>query len=641
MEIILNGKIFIARATYDEREIPKRAGMRWNPEKKHWYSIDPVIANRLREYATIEAKNAIDAALNIRTETIEASRATDAEIDIPAPENMTYLPFQRAGISYASNRPATLIADEMGLGKTIQAIGVINTDNTIKNVLVICPASLKINWSRELTKWLVFPLTIGIANGDIPDTNIVIVNYDILKKHHTAIMGREWDVLISDECHYLKNPKSQRTQMVLGNFKSSIPPIPARRKLFLTGTPIVNRPIELYPIASMLNPAEFGSWKRYVTRYCNGHETKYGWDVSGASNLAELQEKLRATIMVRRLKMDVLTELPPKRRQIIDLPVNGSIRAVENEKKAWADKETLMQELRAKVELMKASENPDDYKNAVDALRDGARAAFTEIAKLRHETAIAKIPSMIEFLHAALDDDEAAKIVFFAHHHDVIDAVVKEFDGQAVTLTGDSSMIARQAAVDRFQSDKNCRVFVGSITAAGVGITLTASSHVIFGELDWVPGNISQAEDRTHRIGQVNSVLVQHLVLDGSLDATMARTLVDKQEIIDKALDKKDGEIEEIEIPVIPVKEEPATAKTSRKKIIEESEKITAEEINDIHTKLRIISDMCDGAQSLDGIGFNKFDAQIGHVLAQTERLTAKQAALGKVLVKKYYKQIN
>lgn len=631
---------FAAESKYEERMIPKSAGFRWNPNAKRWETKEAKIANRLREYATEPTAARLEEMLENYRSAIWASKATGADISVPAPEGFTYLPFQKAGIAYASGRPATLIGDEMGLGKTIQAIGLINADRSVKNALVICPASLKINWARELEKWLVRSLTVEIANGGkLPETNVVVINYDILTRHNKALREREWDILIVDECHYLKNPKAQRTAQVLGKWhrepEKKIEAIPAKKKVFLTGTPILNRPIELWPLLSALDKNGLGrSWKYFVTRYCEGHQNGYGWDVSGASNLDELQEKLRATIMVRRLKKDVLTELPAKRRQIIELPANGCIGAIKAETKAWEKQEAKLNELRVKVELAKASDNPEEYEEAVKKLRESARIAFTEISKLRHETALAKVPAVLDHLKDTLEAVD--KIVLFAHHKDVIEALRNELGNECVILTGDCSQEERQAAVDRFQTDETCKVFIGSIGAAGVGITLTAASMVVFAELDWVPGNITQAEDRCHRIGQTESVLVQHLVLDGSLDAKMAKTLVEKQEVIDAALD---DEIK-IEEPVIPTLDEVATKNTGRKIIEEEATGITEEQIEAVHTGLQILAGMCDGACQLDGMGFNKIDTAIGHSLAGAIRLSPKQAVLGKRIIKKYHRQL-
>ena len=269
---------------------------------------------------------------------IESSKAVDVDydLDIPAPEGLEYMPFQRAGIAYAMARENTLIGDEMGLGKTIQALGVINADPTIRDVLIICPASLKINWQREAQKWLVRPMTVGIVSTKepFPDTDIKIINYDILTKFKSQLRAINWDFLVVDEVHYLKNPKALRTAQVFGKWNKDpskkIHPLDAKRRAFMTGTPIVNRPIELFPLLKFTGI--FKNWKHFVERYCNGHQTRWGWDVSGASNLGELQGKLRSTIMVRRLKKDVLTDLPPKRRQVIELPQNGCVDAIRAER---------------------------------------------------------------------------------------------------------------------------------------------------------------------------------------------------------------------------------------------------------------------------------------------------------------------
>jgi len=207
-----------------------------------------------------------------------------------------------------------------------------------------------------------------------------------------------------------------------------------------------------------------------------------------------------------------------------------------------------------------------------------------------------------------------------------------------VKFDGRSSMQARQDAVDRFQNDPECKVFIGGIHAAGVGITLTAASIVVFGELDWTPGVISQSEDRCHRIGAVNPVLVQHIVLDGSIDATMAKTLIRKQDIIDRALDT---EREELNIPLLPMKpEDEGAVFPSAKTIAKEAPDISPETIALVHEGLRMLAGMCDGARQLDGAGFSKIDTHIGHSLAGAMRLTARQAVLGLRLVRKYRRQL-
>ncbi len=652
MKVTYQNNQFSAISSYTEKDIPKSAGFRWNAAEKQWQTKDAAIARKLKQYCDESAQQAIESLSIQHDAVIQASKATDAAINIPSPDGLSYLPFQRAGIAYTSTRPASLIADEMGLGKTIQAIGTINADNSIKNVLVICPASLRLNWQRELSRWLIRPLSISIANGAIHDTDIIIINYDILKKHADMIHSREWDLLIVDECHYLKNPKAQRTVEVFGSKDHEA--IKARKKIFLTGTPIVNRPIELWPLVHSLDPSGLGaSWQRYVARYCEGHQTRWGWDTAGASNLDELQDRLRSSIMIRRLKKDVLTELPAKRRQVIELPTNGCTSAVKDESEAHARHQAIIEQLQASVELAKASDDPADYEVAVSKLRDAGRVAFTEMSALRHKTALAKIPYVIEHVKEAIES--GSKVVCLAHHKDVIATIAAEFNSSCVTLTGDTAMIDRQAAVDRFQADPGCMLFIGSITAAGVGLTLTASSHVIFAELDWVPGNLSQAEDRCHRIGQVNSVLVQHLVLDGSIDAQMAKTLVSKQEVIESALDKDHEALEidnsDVERVIMAVEQaqsaaiamkypEPATKRITRERIVAEASELSSEQIEAIIRGLQIIAGSCDYARERDNAGFNKVDAVIGHSLAEQTCLTAKQAVIGKKLILRYHRQV-
>jgi len=566
-------------------------------------------------------------------------------VDIPAPEGLAYLPFQKAGIVYASNREVTIVGDEMGLGKTIQALGIVNADPTVKSVLVICPASLRMNWQREAERWLVRPMSIGIANHEFPTTDLVIINYDILRKHRETLRSRVWDLLVVDECHYLKNPKTIRTIEVLGKWhrdpQLALSPIPAKRRLYLTGTPIVNRPIELWPILHSTGRPEWRNWKTYVERFCDGEQTRWGWDVKGASNLGELQEILRSTIMVRRLKKDVLTDLPAKRRQVIELPANGALDVVRSENAAWRQREAVLEALQTAVELAKASEDQADYEAAVQALREGYMVAFTEMSALRHETARAKVPYVVEHVLEAVDS--SGKVVLFGHHKDVLHAIndgLREGGIEPVLLTGDMTAVERQESVDRFQTDDDVKVFIGTIGAAGVGITLTAASHVVFAELDWVPGNMSQAEDRCHRIGQSESVLVQHLVLEDSLDARIAKTIVEKQDVIDRALDKASSAIDRSWGTMITVADA-ATRNVTRTEIDEEAANIPVAEIVEIHEKLRRLAMMCDGALSVDGAGFNKCDTYIGKSLAARPSLTPKQAALGRRLVHKYRRQLS
>jgi SWI/SNF-related matrix-associated actin-dependent regulator 1 of chromatin subfamily A len=347
--------------------------------------------------------------------------------------------------------------------------------------------------------------------------------------------------------------------------------------------------------------------------------------------LDELQRTLRETVMVRRLKKDVLTELPPKRRQVIELPANGLARVVEKEQRAearWAEE---INRLKAERDFASANADEAAYEAAIARLREARQAEFTELSRLRHEGAIAKLPKVVDHCLELLEAVD--KLIIFAHHHDVVAGLMDELkDFNPVRLTGEDSQAARDAAVQSFQNDPTTRVFVGSIQAAGVGLTLTAASTVVFAELDWVPGNMSQAEDRLHRIGQNDAVLVQHVVLDGSLDAKLAKTLVRKQAILDAALDKQQTAA--------------VMAEDEDEDEIEDADKSTPtlslsnDEIVAIHADLRTLAAACDGAHARDGAGFNKVDARFGKSLARQERLTQKQAQFAARLLRKYRRQL-
>lgn len=642
------GNRWIARVSYEQRQLAKDAGFRWDPQDRVWYTKLEEVAARLGDPNAREAAQKEREARQAQQEaTLAASRAAASTADIPHPDGYDYLPYQKAGIEFAravTGGRGVLFGDEMGLGKTIQAIGIINADESIKRVLAICPASLRLNWQRELQRWLVRPLRSAIASSTLwpHGFDVVIINYDILTKQ-AKNLAQDWDLVIIDEAHYCKNPDAKRTQMVCGraakkNGEEGLPGLKARIRIALTGTPIPNRPIEGWSIFHYLAPDVFPKFWYYAKDFCAAHNNGYGWDFTGASNLDKLQTKLRGSIMVRRKKCDVLTELPPKQRQLVELSRNGAAGAIDAENEAWSRKEDHIARLRAAAELAKA-DSVEQYNAAVAELRTAARVAFEEISELRHRTALAKVPHVIEHIQTSLEE-EGHKLVVFAHHRDVIAKILKalkEAGVTAVSITGDTPMEDRQRAVDRFQSDDSVRVFVGNIQAAGVGITLTAASHVIFAELDWVPGNVTQAEDRCHRIGQHDSVLVQHLVLDGSLDSKMAKTLIEKQFVIDAALDtEKPAMAQEAETPDMP-----ATHGLSRTAIEIQAPAMSAEKVAAAHRALQMLAAMdMDHARFENGVGFNKADSIIGHSLASRAILSQKQAVLAAKLANKYRRQL-
>lgn len=541
MQLTYQNNVFVLQCAFTEKDVPKSAGFRWNPTAKQWQTSNLAIAKLFESSA--------DTAALAQFEQLDhaAQKSTVSQTDfmVPCPDGKSFFPYQRAGIEYAAQRKRSLIGDEPGLGKTAQAIGQINLLQHV-NVLIICPASLKQNWRNELESWLTVKRTIGIAEGTkFPEAQIVIINYDIIGKNRAAIDSRAWDFCIVDEAHYLKTPSAQRTIDILGGTKHKkdpvtqqkidvkVKPIQAKRWCFLTGTPILNRPVELWPLAHFIAPHEFSNFFEYGKRYCNGYQkviNRQGdtaWDWSGASNLTELQQRVRSLFMVRRKKVDVLTELPPKIRQII--PVD---KIKTDEKKTV--KQLQLDLTTAKKAVMEASET--EYETAAKKLRSKIELSIEIMAELRKAAAMQKLPYVFEIVDNLLAAGE--KVVIFAYHHETIDKLATYYQNCSVVIDGRTKNEDRQPQVKRFQEDPAVTVFIGSIGAAGVGFTLTAASTVVFVELDWVPGNVSQAEDRLHRIGQTaQCVNVLHIVVDGSIDAYMAKSVIAKQAIIEKALD--------------------------------------------------------------------------------------------------------
>ena len=487
--------------------------------------------------------------------------------------------------------------------------------------------------SRDVLNWLTETTAKGVG--------VLIINYDILIRWHHVLHAFQWDLIVLDEAHYIKNRKAKRSVEVLGGGGAS--GLRAKRVIALTGTPLPNRPEELFGLIHYLDPQTWPNFFTYAKRYCNAQQVGVGdntfWDFSGATNLDELQERLRSTIMVRRLKAEVLTDLPPKTRQVIELPENGAGAAIAEEQAWWQRSRAHIEQLAVAVELAKAADDPTAYQAALDAMGEATKVAFTEMARVRCETARAKVPYVIEHVSQLLEATD--KVIVFGHHKDVIGAIADHFGAEAVTITGDVALADRQAAVDRFQTDPTCRVFIGGIMAAGVGLTLTAASTVVFAELDWVPGNVTQAEDRAHRIGQRTNVLVQHLVLAGSIDAALAKAIVDKQQIADAALDtERDGAL--LTAPVAPLapREQPATRNAKQREIAALAVHLSSEVCALIHSLVRTLAGMCDGAKVEDGHGFNKIDTSLGHALAELPFLTAKQAVLAARFVTFYRRQL-
>jgi SNF2 family DNA or RNA helicase len=476
---------------------------------------------------------------------LEKSRAVSSNIPVPAPDGLEYKPYQKAGIAYALQRKDTLIGDEPGLGKTIQSIGFANCIRP-KNILIVGPASLAYNWKMEAEKWSTNKYTIFIpSSGTDPvpsdDGMLVILNYEktVGKSPLADSLKRVWDLLIIDECHALKNPESKRSIAVLGPEGLLMR---SRRSLFLSGTPMENYPKEIWPLAATLAPSKFGDWWAFAKRYCGLHQEarKHGdsekkvWVATGNGNLSELQQRLRASFMVRRLKADVLKELPPKRRQLVILGDETVDWSQHPEFRRW--KELYEKAYEARLAELEACKTREEYRSKSKKLEAFTGVAFTEMSAFRHKTALLKLPMCLKYIDNLLESG-LDSLVIFGHHKDVLGKVAEHYSNQCTLVDGDlTDKEERHRRVIEFQEGKK-RIFIGSLKAAGTGITLTRASTVVFLEIDWVPATLSQAEDRLCRIGQKKMVHVIHLVLNGTLDVNMSQKVIKKQDVLDKALD--------------------------------------------------------------------------------------------------------
>ncbi|XP_071484224.1 SWI/SNF-related matrix-associated actin-dependent regulator of chromatin subfamily A-like protein 1, partial [Diadema antillarum] len=401
------------------------------------------------------------------------------------------MPFQRKGVDFAIHRNGrALIADEMGLGKTIQAICVACHYRTEWPTLVVTPSSMRYSWAEAFLKWIpsleeheINVVTSGKENVACGLVNII--SYDIMSRQMKALLAKRFKVVIMDESHFLKNYKTARTKAALPLLKA------AYRVILLSGTPALSRPAELFNQVNIINPKLFPSFHEFAVRYCDAKQNHWGWDYSGSSNLSELQLLLEEKVMVRRLKRDVLTQLPSKMRQVVMMDP-GIVKT-------------------GSMSLKSAAKEMEKKKNKSD--QHGA------LLKYFSETGVAKIPALREYI---IDLAECGhKFLVFAHHQAVLDAMTEALQKKNIRyirIDGSTTSHHRKELVDKFQTNDSYQVAVLSITACNAGITLTSASTVLFAELFWNPGILVQAEDRVHRIGQQDSVTVRYLIAKGTAD---------------------------------------------------------------------------------------------------------------------------
>jgi SWI/SNF-related matrix-associated actin-dependent regulator 1 of chromatin subfamily A len=440
---------------------------------------------------------------------IKTHNVQSVTIDYSKYSHRPPLEHQKIAIEKLTGSKRFILADDMGLGKTTSTI-IAALETGSKKILIICPASLKINWQREIENYS--NRTIFIAEGKkfSTESDFVIVNYDILKNFHDSdpkkkeeslLIQSNFDLVILDEAHMISNAQAQRTK-IINSFVKNIDKV-----WLLTGTPMTSRPMNYYNLLNIIESPVAQNWKAYAIRYCQGFQFTAGkrkvWNVSGASNLEELRDRTSKQIL-RRLKEDVL-DLPDK----IITPVYLRLKSKEYEELMgdyydWYDK------------------NPDESSSLT--------VQFSKLMKVRKVIANEKTRQTIEFAENIID--QGKKVIIFTNFTDTLQTIYHHFGKHAVYLDGSCSNSVRQQAVDSFQNDEKIKVFVGNLKAAGVGLTLTSAEAVIMNDLSFVPAEHAQAEDRAYRYGQKSNVLVYYPLFENTIEGVIYDILNKKKQII-------------------------------------------------------------------------------------------------------------
>ena len=464
--------------------------------------------------------------------------------------------FQKQGIIFGIKKNSRLlIADEMGVGKTVQAIGLSCLYQKEWPVLVICPSSLKFAWRDEITLWLSEILkkdevqVIRNSKNDFkPDKKYYIISYDLSVSMVSKKKKKKFNYIIADEAHYLKSRTAKRTK--------SLTPIlqRAKRVVLLTGTPILAKPMEIYPLLHILRPDKFKGFKEFGTRYCDPKLLPFGLvDWSGSSNSRELNSILNK-LMIRRLKKDVLSQLPPKKRQKIEISTDSKIikkLKILMEKTSKKFEELLGTQIdldKLGISLEEINNNSNNKKNNKENSEEKEPEEETILNKFNKAYAMtgeAKLPGIRDYVNYLVDN--SCKFLIFAHHSEVLDAIEEVIITDKIgyiRIDGKVAIEKRQDLVNKFQTDEDCLVAILSITACATGLTLTKASTVVFAELHFTPSIMIQAEDRAHRIGQdAGCVNIHYLVGEDTLDVLLFRKLNEKQNIVSTTLDNKSKDL--------------------------------------------------------------------------------------------------
>lgn len=442
-------------------------------------------------------------------------------------------PHQVEGIAFLLGRRRALLADDMGLGKTRQSILAMVEAEPEGPYLIVCPASIKRNWAREIEIVLPEATTIIVNPAPLPIRDFnewVIINYELLGKNLEHLLEYDWRGVVFDEAHYLKNYQSKRSK----NAAKLVKQIEENPVVYaLTGTPMTNRPRDLFPILQLVDHPLGKSFLSFAKRYCDAYQGDFGWVADGASNLDELTVQLHG-VMLRRTKDEVL-DLPPKVRTWLDVELHPyAIQHYNGLVKEFLSKFDSPDAIYGLPEFLEMSdETRDDLEESIDTTDLGTRMG--RITQVRRAIAFIKCRHTIKFVENALEQGE--KVIIFTAFLNTMERFNQHFGDRAVYVTGEVPTQKRQDRVDQFQNDENTRLFIANMHIAGVGLNLTAARQVVFNDLDWVPANHWQAEDRAYRIGQTGTVNVTYMIATGTIDSFVKTVLETKAALMEAVVE--------------------------------------------------------------------------------------------------------
>lgn len=448
----------------------------------------------------------------------EVNQAATA-LKVPGLEDVLR-PFQKQAVGFIESKNGrALIADQQGLGKTLEAIAWIQYHKNNKNifpVLIICPAAVKYNWLSEFDKFTALGDDVEILSGTKPFSttkNILIINYDILKDWKTKIINDiKPKTVIADEVHKAKNEKSKRTKSFVEIGKK------VKNVIGLTGTPILNKPIEIFMPLKVIKPTLFPNKKAYAYRFCDAKFNGFGMNYNGAKNTIELHQILVREVLLRRKKEDVAKELPDKVRTMLPLEIDNK----QDYNHAYTDLIDFLKQI--------------DPQKAMRAMRARTLSKINTLKQLAVKGKLNQAASWIE------DVIENEKLVVFVHYKNTVEMLKKKFGDQAVAYVGGMSEKQRKHVESEFWNNDDVRLFIGNIEAAGTGINLQVASNVAFLEYPWSPGLFRQCEDRCHRLGQKDVVNVYNLIARNTIEYSIVTKLEEKAKVVSQVIDGDDSD---------------------------------------------------------------------------------------------------